>query len=66
MQNREDFVLDTPMKKMLVVTNLKQLANETDVPYSSLYRYLSGLNKDIKHTNYDKIKRKMQELVSAL
>lgn len=66
MRNRDDFSLDTPMKRMLAVTNMKRLAREIDIPYSSIYRYVSGLNKDIQYSDYEKIKKKLQELVNAL
>lgn len=66
MRNRDDFALDTPMKKMLAITNMKRLSEEVGIPYSSIYRYVSGLNEDMRHSDYDKIKKKIQELVNAL
>ena len=65
-RSRDDFVLDTPMKKMLSVMRLNFLAQETDVLYSSIYRYLNGLNKELQPEDYEKIKTKIQALVKDL
>ena len=51
---------------MLSVMRLNFLAQETDVLYSSIYRYLNGLNKELQPEDYEKIKTKIQALVKDL
>ena len=65
-RSRDDFVLDTPMKKMLSLMRLNCLAQESGVLYSSIYRYLNGLNKDLKASDYEKIKDYIQSLIKEL
>lgn len=65
-RNRDDFALDNPMKKMLSLMHLNYLAKEADVMYSSIYRYLNGMNKNLKPEDYEKIKNKIQSLVNDL
>lgn len=66
MKNLDDYKLDTPMKKILVLMNLSRFSGETDVPYWSMRRYLKGNNEDLRHTYYQKIRDKIRSLVNEL
>ena len=66
MQKREDIPLDTPMKKMLSIMNLHRLAAEIGVPYWSINRYFRGENEDLRHSDYEKIRNKIQSLLADL
>ena len=58
--------LDTPMKKLLAVMNIRRLAVEINVPYWSMNRYLKGKNEDMRHSDYKKIQNKIQTLFNDL
>ena len=65
-RTRNDFALDNPMKKMLSLMHLNCLAKESDVMYSFIYRYLNGMNKNLKPEDYEKIKNTIQSLVNEI